>query len=83
MVRTLSGVAQSAVSAVEQMIPQLAPVVEALVEASAVAAMADLHRHERHIVGRLDTGFAGVNTEADNHAAALKAQTEAAVAAIR
>jgi len=83
MVRTLSGVAQSAVSAVEQMIPQLAPVVEAVVEASAVAAMADLHRHERYMVERVDTGFAGVNTEADNHAAALKAQTAAAVAAIR
>lgn len=66
MQRTLSGVAQSAVSAVEQMIPQLAPVVEAVVEASAVAAMAYLHRHERYMEGRLDAGFSGVHAQANS-----------------
>jgi len=83
MQRTLSGVAQSAVSAVEQMIPQLAPVVEAVVEASAVTAMADLHRHERYMEGRLDAGFSGVHTQANKHAAALMTHTDAAVASMQ
>ena len=78
--RTLSGVAQSAVSAVEQMIPQLALVVEAVVEASAAQAIADLHRHERYMEGPLDAGFSGVHAQADKHAAALMKHTDAAVA---
>ena len=78
--RTLSGVAQSAVSAVEQMIPQLALVVEAVVEASAAEAMADSHRHERYMEGRLEAGFSGVHAQADKHAAALMKHTDASVA---